>query len=97
VQDRFYKLGATAAMKLLGMVRQDGDDRHGTPFPEKSPTINAEALAKRLQEDDDSPSFVSPENAFHRDLGRPVTWGSSAHVDENQPNAGIMLPSNPRG
>lgn len=75
----------------------DDDDRYGTPFPEKSPTINAEALARRLQEDDDSPKRISPENAFHRDLGRPVTWGQSSHIDENHPTTGLMLPSNPRG
>jgi len=94
VPSHFYKLGIRAALQRF---KSDDEDRYGAPFPEKSPTINAEAFAKRLHEDDDSAGFVSPENAHHRELGRPVTWDHAAHIDENQPSAGMMLPSNPRG
>lgn len=92
----FYKAGAREALRRLRLLKESADDRYGTPYPEKSPTINAEALASLLQKEDDHPGLVNPENGTRRDLGTPVTWGQSSHIDENQPNSGMMLPGNPR-
>jgi len=93
----FYKLGVRNALRQLS-ISPDESNRKGTPFPEKNPAIGAEALARLFQEQDDEPNSVGSENGSHtNNLDRAVSWGSSANIDDNQTNAGMMLPGNPRG
>lgn len=96
----FYKLGArTALQRLYGTMSGAPDDTtvEGSPFPQKNPTIGAELLAQRLQNEDDAPERKYPDNTSRKnDLDRPVSWGAPSTIDENAPSAGLMLPLNPR-
>ncbi len=95
-----YKIGVDQALRDLGFKTAAEAEEKGTPFPEKSPSINAERFAAMLQQQqDDEPERVYPENKRYHQFGRPVSWGSSVDltgVDQGQSVAGIMVPSNPR-
>lgn len=88
------------ALRDLGFkVATDEQDAMGTPFPSKSKSINAERFAEILQQQDDQADRVYPENGRHDRWGKPVSWGHSISLtglDEGQPVAGIIVPSNPR-
>lgn len=98
----FYKLGALSALQRMfgnptGTRDLDDTTAEGTPFPEKSPDIGAELLAKRLQEEDDRPEPRYPDNTSRKNnLDRPVSWGAPTTIDENMPAGGLMTPLNPR-
>ena len=95
--DVLYKLGALEALATLGL-KTAGDEPTQTPFPTKNPGINAEALAARLQQEDDKPSRSIPHNSFYNPLDRPVSWSSPVSlsgVDAGAPVMGIMTPNSP--
>ncbi|MGD9209308.1 MAG: hypothetical protein PVI90_00960 [Desulfobacteraceae bacterium] len=95
----FYKQGIDQALQDVGL-KPTTSDTQGSPFPEKSPNINAERLALVLQQQNDEPDRIFPENKQHSQFGKPVSWGQSidlSGMNQGQPvAAGIMLPSNPR-
>jgi hypothetical protein len=98
----FYKQGVDQALRDLGLktAAPVEAEEKGTPFPEKSPRINAERLAAILQQQDDTPERVYPENKRYHQFGRPVSWGHSIDLtglDQGQQVAGVMVPSSPRG
>jgi len=95
----FYKQGVAQALQDLGLKVAAEAEEKGTPYPTKSPNINAERLAAMLQQQDDQPERVYPENKRYHQFGRPVSWGSSIDltgVDQGQQVAGVMVPSSPR-
>ncbi len=102
----FYKAGSDYALSALGMQptdNQDSDasDFKGTPFPAKSPSINAERLAEILrQQEDDDIFHQAPENKRYDPFNRPTTWSAPTNIsglDDGRGAMGIILPSNPRG
>lgn len=97
----FYRRGAYAALAKLGFAADDYDEEEqGTPFPEKSPAINAERLAERLRnEEDEDVETIAPENASYT-WDRPVTWQSPINVSGFESGggvAGVYMPGNPSG
>lgn len=97
-----YIKGIEAALEKFGFLTpQQGSsaETHGNPFPSKAKTIQAERLADLLQNDDTESLRPSPDNTTASRYNKPVTWSSPvnlAGVDEGQPVAGILVPSNPR-
>lgn len=95
----FYKQGVAQALNDLGFKTAAEAEEKGTPYPTKSPNINAERLAAMLQQQDDQPERVYPENKRYHQFGRPVSWGHSIDLtglDQGQQVAGVMVPSSPR-
>lgn len=95
----FYKQGVDQALNVLGLKFAELADEQGSPFPQKSPTINAERFAATLQQQNDIPDSIHPENKQHRQFGKPVSWGHSidlSGVDQGHPVGGVMIPANPR-
>ena len=95
-----YKQGALQALQDLGLKTASEAEEKGTPYPEKSPHINAERFAGLLQQQEDEPERVYPENKRYHQFGRPVSWGSSIDLtglDQGQQVAGVVVPSSPRG
>lgn len=97
--DLFYRKGAYAALAKLGFSTGEYDEEEqGTPFPEKSPNINAERLAERLRnEAEDESEPITPENPSYT-WDRPVTWQSPINVSGFESGggvAGLYLPGSP--
>lgn len=95
----FYKQGVDRALVTLGLKSAELADEKGSPFPAKSPNINAERFAATLQQQNDTPDSIYPENKQHQQFGKPVSWGSSidlSGLDQGYPVGGVMVPSNPR-
>lgn len=100
--DLFYKVGAYKALIDLGFkVAADeyDEEEQGTPYPEKSPNINAERLAQRLRDDEEEEAEpISPENPSYT-WDRPVTWQSPINVSGFESGGGVgglFLPGSPR-
>jgi hypothetical protein len=77
----------------------DERDFKGTPYPSKSPLINAERLADLLRSQEEDTGHISPENRRNDAWDRPVTWSASQNMsglDSGHQAAGIMMPGNPR-
>jgi hypothetical protein len=100
----FYKQGVYRALADLGFKAAAAPamgktELSGTPYPEKSPNINAERLAKTLQQEDDAPTKISPENGRRFDGDRPITWSAPTNLsglDLGQGVSGMVLPLNQR-
>lgn len=95
----FYKQGVDQALRDLGFKTASEAEEKGTPYPSKSPNINAERLAAILQQQDDEPESVYPENRRYRQFGKPVSWGHSIDLtglDQGQQVAGVIVPTSPR-
>jgi len=93
-----YKYGVQQALRDLGFDAE----RHekGTPFPTKSPRIGAERLADMLQQENDVPERIAPENRQPNVLGRPVSWSSPVNLrglDTGHNTAGLLVPYSARG
>ena len=98
---RLYKKGAYTALADLGfkLAEEYDEEEQGTPFPEKSETINAERLATMLRDDEEDESeTIAPENASYT-WDRPVTWQAPINVSGFQGGGGVgglSLPGSPR-
>lgn len=95
----FYKKGVDQALNILGLKLAELADEQGSPFPVKSPSINAERFAATIQQQNDEPNRIFPENKQHQQFGKPVSWGSSidlSGLDQGHPVGGVMVPANPR-
>jgi hypothetical protein len=102
VTQDFYKEGVAQALRDTGFKVAEDLETDGTPYPEKSMTINAEALARQLRElskEDEVPGHVGAENNVYT-WDRPVTWQAPTNLsglDTGQSTAGMMTPGNQRG
>lgn len=94
-----YQQGIIHALNALGFKTASEAEEKGTPFPSKSPNIGAERLAQILQQQNDTPTSVYPENRRYRQFGKPVSWDHPVDLsglDQGQPVAGILAPTSPR-
>lgn len=97
VKEAAYMDGVTTALNDMGLKTANSNETHGSPYPSKSPTINAERLAQILQNQDDIPAKIYPENG--RQSRGTVSWSHPINItglDEGQSIAGVIVPANPR-
>jgi len=97
----FYTEGLKCAFAHLGLkYAQASDERKGTPFTEQSSNIPAEQLAQVLQQEEDFPMPVRPDNTTSTSWNKAISWGSPKDLTgiENGMGGvtGMMTPMNPR-
>ena len=94
----FFKEGVAQALRDHGFkVAEDFEE--GTPYPDKNPVINAEALALRLREDaeeydEESREAIPADNPSYT-WDRPVTWQSPVNLSGLDSGAGASGISTP--